>query len=177
MRIRNFALELRRNSLSENRTRENHNISWPCLINCYLFTTYFCQVSQTQSVSLLIVKASLSLYIYMYICIHVYIYIYILSCLVEKVDLIATWLNARIRILCVIAEEELTFRKRPSWKPQHLVTMSHNPIPFHYLFLPSLINHAFSLLIVNKISIYYHTMLKGWSRSLLICARPLGWAL
>ena len=49
-------------------------------------------------------------------------------------------MSARIRNLCIIAERELTFRKRPSQKPQHLVTMSHKLLTFHYLFLPSLIN-------------------------------------
>ena len=95
-----------------------------------------------------------------------YIYIYILSYLVQKVDLRAEYFNPRIRNFCILAERELTFRKRPSWKPQHLVTMSHKQLTFHYWFLPSLINlnlfttysEYFSLSL--SIYIYCHTLFK-----------------
>ena len=80
-------------------------------------------------------------------------------------------LTARARILnfCIIAEKELTFRKRPSWKPQQLVTMSHSPMPFHYLFLPGLINPK--VFTTYHKNFYLHIIIpcsKGWSRSQLI---------
>ena len=134
-----------------------HYLFLPILMNPSLFITYI----------------AISLYI------SIYIYI-IIPC--SKGWSRSLLICARIRNFCVLAKRELTFIKRPSWKPQHLVTMYHKLLIFHYLFLPNLINPSlFTTYTEIYIYIYIYIVIpcsKGWSQSRLIgCAHSLEWAL
>ena len=109
----------------------------PSLINPSLLTSYFCNVLKNHAFYSVILRGGLYIYIYidMYIYICVYYHTLFKGLISEAINLMRVF--SRVSI---IAERELTFRKRPSWKPQHLVTMYHKLLTFHYLFLPSLIN-------------------------------------
>ena len=118
----------------------------------HIICMYVISISLSLSLSIYIYLVwAFRIFIHIYIYIYIYsnfkehiqyIYIYILSYFVQKVDLVAYWLDARpIRVVAgvsILDERELNSRKWPSHKLIHQLTMyqKHNlfdMLSFHFI--------------------------------------------